>query len=52
MLKSTKILLSNKHTDCTHNASFTEEKAFGVWQRILIRFCCTAERWMCSRKQK
>jgi len=36
--KLKKILWSNKHSDCTHNARFTVEKAFGVWKSSLIWF--------------
>ena len=36
MLKTKKLLWSNKHSDCTYKGSFTVEKAFGVWQSSLI----------------
>jgi len=34
MLKTKKLLGNKKHSDCTHKASFTVEKAFGIWQSI------------------
>jgi len=37
-LKTKKLLWSIKHSDCTHNASFTVEKACGVWQSSFICF--------------
>jgi len=38
MLKSKKLLWSNKYSDCTYNGSFMVEKAFGFWQSSLIWF--------------
>jgi len=52
MLKSKKLLWSNKHNDCTHNASFTVEKVLVFGKVALFVFCWTPELWMSSRKQK
>jgi len=52
MLKTKKLLWSNKHSDCMHNASFTVEKVLLFGKEALLNFCWTAEIWMSSRKQK
>jgi len=46
MLKTKKLLLSNKHSDCTHNASFAVEKLLLFGKKALFDFCWTAELWL------
>jgi len=38
MLKAKKLLWSNKHSDCTHNASFTAEKVLVFGKVALFDF--------------
>jgi len=39
MLKTKKLLRSNKHSDCTHNASFAVEKHLVFGKVALFDFC-------------
>jgi len=39
MLKTKKLLRSNKRSDCTHNASFTAEKVLVFAKVALFDFC-------------
>jgi len=46
MLKIKKLLRSSKHSDCTHNSSFTVDKVLVFGKVALFDFCWTAELWM------
>ena len=52
MLKTKKLLWSNKHSDCTHNASFVVDKVLFFGKVALFDFYLTPERSISSRKQK